>query len=186
MLVKEAPNELLNRLFPAEEELKSITQSIPVANENLIEWLGRQTCSPCIQLMSDHFLLWRPSICTPQSIHPTPTVAILFENARSLFFTKSPTTGGTRTRNPRLTHSHFSLLWSVSTRRPMPYPLGHGGSHSRLKDSPNSTYHYKCANTATFHLKINLMHTKTIAASLTLFLLLMLLLLLLLLLLLFL
>ena len=37
------------------------------------------------------------------------------------------TTGGTRTRNPRLTHFHCSQVAVNRHRRPMPYPLGHGG-----------------------------------------------------------
>ena len=38
------------------------------------------------------------------------------------------TTGGTRTRNPRLTLHSTSDIFEVDRhRRPMPYPLGHGG-----------------------------------------------------------
>ena len=48
-------------------------------------------------------------------------------NVLSIVAKTAWTTGGTRTRNPRLSPRALSVC-ALPARRPMPYPLGHGGS----------------------------------------------------------
>lgn len=49
---------------------------------------------------------------------------------------KKRTTGGTRTRNPRLTHWLLEIFATNRRRRPMPYPLGHGGTQKTKVSLP--------------------------------------------------